>query len=381
MVSKISYFLSLTTALRCEAIDDAGNSMQALYPAIKPNQSSYLAVGDDDTHQLYIEESGTVDGIPVLFLHGGPGAGCSDQDRRFFDPEKYRIILFDQRGSGLSRPHVELKNNTTTHLIDDIEKIREYLDIDQWMLFGGSWGATLALLYAQTFTDRVLGMVLRGVFLCRPADLRWLYQEGASRVYPDYWEKFIAPVKLTPDAINRSIASADHDSTIDPALSKDTASERAIACPPSIIDAYYRLLTSSNELQKMHAAKQWSLWETRCATLRPHLDMEKASANPHVALSLARIEAHYFVNHGFINDNQILGAIDVLAEIPTIIIHGRYDMICPLENAFTLQRCWPKAQLRIIRDAGHSSREAGITDALVKATDEMVSLLSVDLAV
>ena len=339
--------------------------MQQLYPSIKPNATFYLDV--DDTHKLYVEESGAENGIPVLFLHGGPGAGCSDQDRRFFNPEQYRIILFDQRGSGLSRPHAELKDNTTAHLIADIEKIREHLGVDQWMLFGGSWGSTLALLYAQAHPQCVLGMVLRGVFLCRPADLHWFYQEGASHIYPDYWEKFIAPVASNVNPITNP--------AIDP---KDKASEHSTVQVSNIINAYYRLLTSSNELQKMHAAKQWSLWEGRCATLRPHPEVEKAFSNPHLALSLARIEAHYFVNHGFISDNQILASADVLANIPSIIIHGRYDMICPLDNAFALQRCWPNAQLRIIRDAGHSSKEVGIADALVKATDEMVSLLSTE---
>jgi proline iminopeptidase len=343
--------------------------MQTLYPSIKPNQSFHLDVGD--SHQLYVEESGSENGIPVLFLHGGPGGGCSDQDRRFFNPEKYRIILFDQRGSGLSRPHAELKDNTTAHLIDDIEKIREYFGIDQWMLFGGSWGSTLALLYAQSHPQRVLGMVLRGVFLCRPADLHWLYQEGASRIYPDYWEKFIAPVYSAVSSTNSSVDGG-------PVSSKTKTSKRSTIEAIDIIHAYYRLLTSSNELQKMHAAKQWSLWEARCATLRPHPEMEKAFAKPHLALSLARIEAHYFVNNGFIGDNQIIESVDVLKEIPSIIIHGRYDMICPLDNAYALQQCWPNAQLRIIRDAGHSSKEVGIADALVKATDEMASLLSAE---
>lgn len=318
--------------------------MQPLYPSIKCNQSEYLAV--DDCHQLYVEESGSATGIPVLFIHGGPGAGCSKEDRRFFDPEKYRIILFDQRGSGRSRPHAELQNNTTQDLIADIEKIREHLGIEQWVLFGGSWGSTLALLYAQAYPQSVLGMILRGIFLCREKDLYWFYQKGASHVFPDYWEKYIEPIP------------------------KDKRDD--------FIGAYYELLTSNNELAKMNAAKHWSLWEGRCATLRPNNDVLEAFSDPHLALSLARIEAHYFVNDAFIEENQILDNMHVLQEIPATIIHGRYDMVCPLDNAWSLQERWPSAQLQIIRDAGHASREPSILDALVKATDAMAKLLDED---
>jgi len=336
--------------------------MKMLYPAIKPNRSFYLDV--DDIHQLYVEESGDENGIPVLFLHGGPGGGCSEEDRRFFNPEKYRIILFDQRGAGLSKPHAELRDNTTQHLIDDIEKIRDYLSIEKWVLFGGSWGSTLALLYAQSFPERVLGMVLRGIFLCRPADLQWFYQEGASHIFPDYWEKFIAPIYHGPTYH----APTYHDRHV---------GDKKVS-PVDHISAYYDLLTSDNELEKMQAAKQWSLWEGRCATLQPSPTIEKVFGHPRLALALARIEAHYFVNRAFIRDNEIENNCDVLADIPSILIHGRYDMVCPLDNAFTLQKNWPNAQLRIIRDAGHSSKELGISDALIKATDEMVSLLSND---
>jgi proline iminopeptidase len=344
--------------------------MQALYPAIKPNQSSYLAVGDDDTHKLYVEESGAENGIPVLFLHGGPGAGCSDQDRRFFNPDKYRIILYDQRGAGLSTPHAELRNNTTQHLIGDIEKIREHLGIEQWVLFGGSWGSTLGLLYGQAFPERVLGMVLRGIFLCRPADLHWFYQEGASHVFPDYWERFIAPIYHDQSHANHGNSENKGPEDKHDGIAPSNAGSM------NHIHEYYRLLTSHNELEKMQAAKQWSLWEGRCATLRPNPQIAQAFSRPRLALALARIEAHYFVNHAFIDDNQIISACEILADIPSIIIHGRYDMVCPLDNAYTLQKSWPKAQLRIIRDAGHSSKEPGIADALVKATDEMLTLLS-----
>lgn len=315
--------------------------MQQLYPSIKSNLETYLVV--DDTHKLYIEESGSPEGIPVLFIHGGPGAGCSPEDRRFFNPEKYRIILFDQRGSGRSRPHAELSHNTTQDLIDDIEKIREHFAIDQWVLFGGSWGSTLALLYGEAHPERVKAMILRGIFLCRARDLRWFYQEGASHIFPDYWEKFIQPISL--DKRDDYIA------------------------------AYYALLTSNNELAKMNAAKRWSLWEGSCATLRPNRDVLDNFSNLHLALSLARIEAHYFVNDAFIEENQIINNIEKLAGIPATIIHGRYDMVCPLDNAWTLQKHWPDAQLHIVRDAGHASREPSIMDALVKATDDMAGLL------
>lgn len=315
--------------------------MQPLYPPIKCNRHFYLDV--DEYHQLYVEESGSINGIPILFVHGGPGAGSSPEDRRFFNPEKYRIIIFDQRGAGRSRPHAELKNNTTPDLIEDIEAIRQHLNIKQWVLFGGSWGSTLSLLYAQAYPDNVLGLVLRGIFLCRAADLYWFYQEGASHVFPDYWEKFIEPIH------------------------KDKRDD--------YIAAYYQLLTSDNELAKMNAAKHWSLWEGRCATLRPNREVEDAFSNPHLALSLARIEAHYFINHSFISENQILQNMDKLSDIPGMIIHGRYDMVCPLDNAWQLQQHWASAELHIVRDAGHASREPSIMDALIKATDRMVRLL------
>ncbi len=315
--------------------------MQPLYPPIKPNHHFYLDV--DDLHQLYVEESGNPDGIPILFIHGGPGSGCSSDDRRFFNPEHYRIILFDQRGAGRSKPHAELQANDTEALIHDIEKIREYLDIEQWVLFGGSWGSTLALLYAQAFSQRVQGMILRGIFLCRPKDLEWFYQEGASRIFPDYWQKYIDPIPV----------DQRHD----------------------YIAAYYQLLTSDNELAKMNAAKHWSLWEAFCATLRPNTHVIDTFSNPHMALALARIEAHYFVNNGFIEDNQIIKNAAQLKDIPGIIIHGRYDMVCTLDNAVELHQRWPSAQLNIVREAGHSSKEPCVLDALVKATDEMIKII------
>lgn len=316
--------------------------MQTLFPEIKPYQRYDLPV--DEHHTIYVEESGEPSGIPILFVHGGPGSGCSKHDRRFFDPEKFRIILFDQRGSGRSKPHASLKDNTSQHLIDDMEKIRQHLNINQWALFGGSWGSTLSLLYAQAHPKRVLGLILRGIFLCRQQDIDWFYKSGADHIYPDYWQDFVAP-----------IADSDNE---------------------NLIAAYYKKFTGNNELAKMGAAKAWSLWEGRCATLKPHPDVVQRFSDPHLALSLACIEAHYFINHSFIKENQIIDNMDALNGIPGIIIHGRYDMVCTLSNAHTLHQHWPDAELHIIRDAGHSSQEPGIVDALVKATNDMALRLS-----
>ena len=311
--------------------------MLTFYPDIKPYRTQFLNV--DAIHTLYLEESGNPNGIPVLFVHGGPGGGCGRHDRCFFDPEKYRIILFDQRGSGRSTPHAELENNNTQALIADMEKIRESLGLDRWLLFGGSWGSTLSLLYAEAHPERVLGLVLRGIFLCRERELKWFYQGGAAHLFPDYWEDFLAQI---PE------------------------DERE-----DMIAAYHRRLTSTNELAQMAAAKAWSLWEGHCSTLRPCPEVVEDFGDPHKALSLARIEAHYFVNKVFIEENQIIRDAGRLAGIPGIIVHGRYDVVCPLENAFHLHRAWPDSDLHIIRDAGHSSREPSIVDALVRATQDM----------
>lgn len=316
--------------------------MQILYPDIRNYAEHQLKV--DAIHTLYVEECGNPQGIPVLFIHGGPGAGCGKNDRRFFDPEKYRIVLFDQRGSGRSTPHAELQDNTTAHLLADIEVIRQHLGIEKWVLFGGSWGSTLALLYAETHPNRILGMILRGIFLCRKEDLQWFYQSGADRIFPDYWKDYCAPI---PE-------NEQHD----------------------FITAYYQRLTGSNELAMMAAAKAWSTWEGRCATLRPNPEVVNIFSDPHMALSLARIEAHYFINNAFIEPNQIVRDAHKLSGIKGIIVHGRYDMVCPLNNATALHEAWPDAELHIIRDAGHSSQEPGIVDALVKATNDMIHYLN-----
>jgi proline iminopeptidase len=315
--------------------------MLTLYPEIKPYATHQLAVGD--IHQLHVEESGNPDGIPVLFVHGGPGAGCDHKNRCFFDPDLYRIILFDQRGAGQSSPHAGLEDNHTAALISDMEAIRQLLGIDGWLLFGGSWGSTLSLLYAQQHRDRVVGLILRGIFLGRRRDIHWLYQEGASRVFPDYWEDYLRPI---PPA------------------------ERG-----DLVTAYYDLLTGDNELARMGAAKAWSGWEAHCATLRPNLEVYEHLVDPHVALAMARIECHYFINQCFIRENQILDEVEALKGIPGIIVHGRYDMVCTLDNAFELHRHWPESDLHIIRDAGHVASEPGITDALIRATRRMAERL------
>jgi proline iminopeptidase len=316
--------------------------MQPLYPDIRPYAEHRIAV--DPPHELYVEESGNPNGIPVLYVHGGPGSGVEPRNRCLFDPEQYRIILYDQRGAGRSTPHAELEGNDTMALVADMERIREALGIDRWLLFGGSWGSTLSLVYAQEHPGRVRGMILRGIFLCRQQDLDWLYQNGASRLFPDFWAEFVAHVP-----------EAEHG---------------------DILGAYHRILTGSNELARMSAAKAWCLWEARIATLRPNHDVVEHLSEPHVALGMACIAAHYFVNQGFLAPNQILERMDRIRDIQAIVVHGRYDMVCPIDNAFALCADWPEAQLQIIRDAGHSLAEVGITDALVRATQSMARQLS-----
>lgn len=313
--------------------------MLTLYPEIKPNAQHRLTVAPP--HELYIEECGNPAGIPVLVVHGGPGGGCEEYYRRFFDAERFRIILMDQRGSGRSTPLAELEGNTTQFLVEDMEKVRSFLGIDRWLLFGGSWGSTLSLVYAQAHPERVMGLVLRGIFLCRPMDIHWFYQEGASRVFPDYWVDFLAPI---PEE------------------------ERG-----NLVEAYYRRLTSTNELEQIQAAKAWSVWEGRCATLHPNPRVVEHFGHPHVAIALARIECHYFMNHAFLEDNQIVREAGKLEGIPGIIVHGRYDMVCPLDNALALSAAWPEADLRIIRDAGHSASEPAIIDALMHAVEELAA--------
>jgi proline iminopeptidase len=288
-----------------------------------------------------VEESGNPDGIPVLVVHGGPGGGCEDYHRRFFDAERYRIILMDQRGAGRSTPLAELENNTTQALVADMETVRNFLGIDRWILFGGSWGSTLSLVYAQTHPERVSGLVLRGIFLCRSEDIEWFYQFGASRIFPDYWQDFLAPIPEPEQS--------------------------------DLVSAYYRRLTSTNELEQIQAAKAWSVWEGRCATLHPNPRVVEHFGHPHVAIALARIECHYFMNNAFLEPDQIIRNADRLRKIPGLIVHGRYDMVCPLDNAMALSAVWPEAEFRIIRDAGHSASEPAIVDALMRGVDEIAA--------
>ncbi|HEY5682519.1 MAG TPA: prolyl aminopeptidase [Sulfuricaulis sp.] len=313
--------------------------MQKLYPAIQPYATHRLRV--DEIHELHVEECGNLKGLPVLFVHGGPGAGCEEFHRRFYDPSVYRIILFDQRGAGRSTPHASLDHNTTQDLVTDIERIREYLGVDRWVLFGGSWGSTLSLVYAETYPERVLGLILRGVFLCRPWEIHWFYQAGANRVFPDYWQEFIAPV---------------------PEPERD-----------DLLHAHHRRLTGKDEIARMASAKAWSLWEGRASTLLPNAHVVETFGSPRTALALARIEAHYFVHNTFLEPEQVLRRVDRLQGVPGIIVHGRYDMVCPLQSAWELVNVWPDARLDIIPNAGHSALEPGIVHALVKATHEMAA--------
>jgi proline iminopeptidase len=315
--------------------------MRSLYPAIKAYVTHSIKV--DEPHVLHVEECGNQKGLPVLFLHGGPGAGCEPYHRCFFDPEIYRIILFDQRGCGQSSPHGELDGNTTQALVADIEHIREQLDIDRWVIFGGSWGSTLGLVYAETHPDRVMGLILRGIFLCRPSEIHWFYQEGASRIFPDYWEDFVKPIPQN---------------------------ERG-----DMLHAYYKRLKGEDEIARMAAAKAWSIWEGRSATLQPSKSVINHFSNPFTALSLARIEAHYFVNNSFLEPNQILREAGKLKGIPGVIVHGRYDIVCPVENAWALHQAWPESDLQIIPTAGHAASEPAIVDTLIRATDSMAQKL------
>lgn len=317
-------------------------AMLPLYPEIRPYAVHRIAVSAP--HELYVEECGNPDGIPVIFVHGGPGAGCHAFDRRFFDPDQYRIVLFDQRGAGRSTPHAELQDNDTDALIEDIETIRQALSLNSVVLFGGSWGTTLGLLYAQQYPDQVQALILRGIFLCRRKDIAWLYESGASRLFPDHWADFVGQI---------------------PEVGQE-----------ALINSYHRLLTGDNELARMAAAKAWCLWEARCATLRPNHNIVDHFSAPHVALGMARIATHYLVNDCFIEEGKVLEGMGKIASIPGVIVHGRFDVICPIDNAFALSAAWPQAELQVIRNAGHSASEPGVTDALIRATRALARQLS-----
>jgi proline iminopeptidase len=314
----------------------ADEDRRMLYPAIEPFDVGRLRV--DDIHELHYEQCGNPEGKPALFVHGGPGGGIDASYRRFFDPAAYRIVLFDQRGCGLSTPHACLEQNTTWDLVEDIERLRVHLGVEKWLVFGGSWGSTLALAYAEQHPDRVSELVLRGVFLLRQKEIHWYYQEGASRIFPDAWESFLAPIP---------------------------PGERG-----NLVESYYRRLTSEDDYVRLPAAKAWSIWEGSTSTLLGDPKLVAKTADPHFAEAFARIECHYFINRGFFErDDQLLANIARVRKIPCVIVQGRYDVVCPMESAWELHRAWPEADLVIVQDAGHSAMEPGISRALVAATD------------
>lgn len=311
------------------------------YPALEPNKSGYLQVSAE--HEVYYEECGNPEGKPVIFIHGGPGAGTEPSHRQYFDPKAYRIILMDQRGCGKSTPHASLNDNTTWHLVSDLELLRTRLKIDKWVVFGGSWGSTLALAYAETHPDRVKALVLRGIFLCRKKEIRWFYQFGAHHIFPDFWENYLAQIP--------------------PAERED------------MVTAYYKRLTSDDEKVRLAAAKAWSGWEGSTLRLIPDPQMIANFTADKMAVAIARIECHYFMNNAFFKtDNWLIENVDKVRHIPSIIIHGRYDVVCPVENAWELHKAWPESKLEIVADAGHAAGEAGIVDALVRATDSFKTL-------
>lgn len=307
------------------------------FPEITPFKSEFLKVSD--IHEIYIEQCGNPKGRSILFLHGGPGGGCGPDHRRFFDPQHYRIILFDQRGSGRSTPPAELKENTTWNLVLDIEKIRQYLHIQNWIVFGGSWGSTLALSYAIKHASQVAGLILRGIFLCRPSEIKWFYQEGASHIFPDAWEKYYHFIPK----------EERHD----------------------FVSAYYKRLTDKNANIRLQAAKIWSQWEA--ATSRLFVDPKAIEEfeDPTYALQFARIECHYFINNSFFETtNYLLENISQIRHIPTTLIQGRYDVVCPMQSAWELHQLWPEADLHIVADAGHAAGEPGIKSKLIEMTNK-----------
>jgi len=309
---------------------------RTLYPAIEPYRSGWLRVSP--LHEIYWEESGNPKGKPALFVHGGPGAGADPRSRRFFDPKRYRIVVFDQRGCGRSRPHASLEDNTTWHLVADIERLRTFLGIERWLVFGGSWGSTLALAYSQAHPRRVSELVLRGIFMLRKWEIDWFYQDGAGALFPDRWENYLA-------AIPRR--------------------ERG-----DLVGAYYRRLTSPNRATRVRAARAWSIWEAATS----HLLTDDANIDKwgeeDFAVAVARIECHYFVNKGFLRrEDQLLRGVARIRHIPSVIVQGRYDVVCPIRTAWDLHRRWPEADFRVVPDAGHSALEPGNTHELVSATD------------
>lgn len=312
------------------------SQLRDFYPEIEAFDTGRIKVSD--IHELYYEQVGNPNGRPVVFLHGGPGGGINSDHRRFFDPKHYRIVLFDQRGSGKSTPLAELKDNTTWDLVRDTEKIREHLNIKNWLVFGGSWGSTLALTYAITHPDRTLALILRGIFLCRPSEIQWFYQDGASHIFPDVWDEYLKPVALSEQK--------------------------------NMVKAYYKLLTDTNYSVRLGAAKAWSKWEAATSRLMVSQEAINEFDDPDSAISFASIECHYFINNAFFDsDNWILENVHKIRHIPTHIIQGRYDVVCPARSAWDLHKAWPETKLNIVPDAGHSAGEPGTRSALIQATD------------
>lgn len=306
------------------------------YPPIEPYKEGKLQVSD--LHTISFEESGNPEGKPIVVLHGGPGGGCPPFYRQYFDPSKWRIIMFDQRGCGKSTPHAELRENTTWDLVEDIEKLRSHLKIDKWVVFGGSWGSTLSLAYSQTYPERCTGLILRGIFMLREKELHWFYQEGASYIFPDAWEEYVQPIPL----------AERHD----------------------FLTAYYKRLTSPDLAVRLEAARAWSIWEASTSRLLPDPDLMNKFGESEFADAFARIECHYFVNKGFFEPEQLLLNVSRIRHIPAVIVQGRYDVVCPMISAWELHRAWSEAEFIVIPDAGHSMMEVGIRSALISATDK-----------
>ncbi|WP_394831464.1 prolyl aminopeptidase [Pendulispora rubella] len=309
---------------------------KTLYPPIEPHSAGRLAVSGG--HEIYWEVSGNPKGKPVLFVHGGPGGATEPRHRRFFDPTRYRIVLFDQRGCGKSTPHASLEQNTTWHLVDDMEALRVHLGIDAWQLFGGSWGSTLSLAYAQRHPERVTEMVLRGIFLARASEIAWFNQSGASAIFPDAWEDFVAPIPQ----------DERHD----------------------LVHAFYKRLTDDDPKVQSEAARAWAVWESRTISLLPDRERMARSTGGPFAVAIARLECHYSVHGAFFGpDTALLDGVNRIRHLPATIVHGRYDVICPLQNAWALHRAWPEARFEVVEDAGHSVFEPGILHQVVEATD------------
>ena len=307
-----------------------------LYPKIKPYDSGFLNI---DEHQVYFEQCGNPNGKPALFLHGGPGGGGSEEVRRFFNPDLYRIIIFDQRGCGRSKPHGCLENNTTWHLVSDIENLREKLGIENWLVFGGSWGSTLSLAYAQAHPKSVSELVLRGIFLLRKEELHWFYQDGASRIFPEAWSGFL-------DIIDENKRN-------------------------NLMSSYHEIFKSDDKEKRLKAAIAWSKWEAATSSLAYKPSLVEEFSNPEFALAFALIENHYFVNKGwFKTENQIIENIDIIRSIPAVIVQGRYDVVCPMKTAWELSEAWPEAELIVAPASGHTAFEKEITHALISATDK-----------